>query len=214
MKDSTRIAGYKTVADWKNLRSRLRVNFNDSELWNEAYDFFEDRLQTRYFKPIKDIKDNDECNGEGFSIVAILCSLVEFLESTYIGEIYRYCADNQLQQYEYNKSKDMFVSFFENRMPFKTVFTSTNGLAVQFYKNVRCGLLHEASTKGNWTIRVDNITEFYEFRDGDNVVDRRLFEERIKDYLVFYKSQLLVDKQLQTAFIRKMNDIAGLNINY
>jgi len=214
MNDSIKIAGNKTVLEWKNLRNKLRAKPNDTNLWNEAYEFFDERLQTRYFKAIKDIKDNDELNGEGFSITAILCSLIEFLESTYTGEIYRYCRDNQLQQYEYNRSKEKFISFFENREPFNTLFTSTNGLAVGFYENIRCGLLHEASTKSNWIIRVDNNSEFYEYRDGNNVIDRNIFESQIKKYLEHYKTELLLLKELQEAFIRKFNNIAGLDINY
>jgi hypothetical protein len=214
MNDSIQIAGYKTVLDWKNLRNKLRAKPNDTSLWNEAYELFDERLQTRYFKAIKDIKDNDKLNGEGFSITAILCSLIEFLESTYTGGIYRCCRDIQLEQYEYNRSRDKFISFFENRKPFNTVFTSTNGLAVGFYENVRCGLLHEASTKLNWIIRVDNNSEFYEYRNGNNVIDRNILESRIKEYLECYNKELVLLKDLQEAFIRKFNNIAGLHINY
>lgn len=214
MNDTTRIAGYKTVLDWKNLRNQIRSDVNNSNLWNEAFDLFEDRLETRYFKPIKDIKENDQYNGEGFAITAILCSLIEFLESTFTGEIYRYCRDNQLQQFEYNKSKQKFISFFENRPSFNTIFTSANGLATQFYANVRCGLLHEASTKGNWTIRIDNSTNFYELRDESHVIDRIIFEKKIREYVSNYKTLLLANNNLKSAFIRKMNNTAGLQINF
>lgn len=214
MDDTTRIAGSKTVLDWKSLRNQIRIDFNNSGLWDESFDFFMERLETRYFKPIKDIKENDQYNGEGFAITAILCSLIEFLESTYTGEIYRYCHDNQLQPFEYNRSKQKFISFFENRPPFNTIFTSTNGLATQFYENVRCGLLHEASTKGNWTIRVDNSMNFYELKNRNHVIDREIFEEKIREYLSNYKNMLLANNNLKSAFIRKMNNIAGLQINF
>lgn len=214
MNDSTRIAGDKTVADWKDLRERIRINYNDTKLWDEAWSIFEGRLQTRYFKPIKDIKDNDTCNGEGFSIMAILCSLIEFLESTYTGEIYKYCQDHQLQKFEYNRSKQKFVSFLEQRPPINLIFNRTNGLATEFYEMVRCGLLHEASTKGNWTIRVDNNTEFYELHSGEKVIDRNKFEDKIKEYLEYYKTELFSSLDLQNAFIRKMNNIADLKINF
>lgn len=214
MNDKTKIAGGKTVLDWKNLRNRIRADFNNSNLWNEAFDFFEERLETRYFKPIKDIKKNDQCNGEGFAITTILCSLIEFLESTFTGEIYRYCPNNQLQEFEYNKSREKFISFFENRPPFNKIFTPANKLATQFYENVRCGLLHEASTKGNWIIRIDKTTDFYALRDGNHVINREIFEKKIREYLSNYKTLLLDDDNLKSAFIRKMNNIAGLQINF
>jgi len=94
------------------------------------------------------------------------------------------------------------------------IFTKANGLAKEFYEKVRCGLLHEASTKGNWIIRTDNFSEFHEYREPDNVIDRNIFELKIKEYLANYKAELLSDIDLQEAFIRKLNDLSGLNINY
>jgi len=214
MKDSTRIAGNKTVGDWKDIRNQIRNNPNSLDLWNKAFDFFQARLETRYFKPIRDIKNNDAYNGEGFAIVTILCSLIEFLETTWNGEVYRYHKDKkQLRQHEYRESKQKFLSFLVTKPPFNKVFKSEN-LAFDFYKNVRCGLLHEASTKGDWTIRADNETEFYELRDGEKVIDREIFEERIREYLEFYKKQLLNQGNLKKAFIRKMNNIADLDIYF
>lgn len=48
----------------------------------------------------------------------------------------------------------MFVDFLEANEPFKTMFTGA-GTAREFYSSVRCGLLHEARTKGRWRILVD-----------------------------------------------------------
>jgi len=213
MNDNTKIAGNKSVKDWKILRNKLRDNF-DISLWQEAYDFFEIRLNTRYFKPINAIKGQDKYMGEGFSITAILCSLIEFLETTWTGEKYKFCRDNELKDFEYNKSREKFISFLENRPPFSNVFSNKDDLALQFYQNVRCGLLHEASTKLNWIIRTDNNTEFYEFRDGEHVIDRELFEIKIKEFLKHYKTKLFENIPLQNAFIRKMNSISGLELNF
>ena len=170
MNDKIKIAGKKTVLDWKNLRDRIRQNPNNTDIWSEAYCLLDERLQTRYFKPINDIKRNGEFKGEGFSITTILCSLVEFLESTYTGEVYRYCKDDQLKLYEYNRSKGKFTSFLENRYPFNETFTKSNNLALGFYTNIRCGLLHEASTKSDWIIRVDNLSNFYKYKDGKHSI--------------------------------------------
>jgi len=214
MNETTKIAGIKTVKDWKILRDKLRSNSEIEDLWIEAYNFLESRLFTRYFKPINDIKNKGEFNGEGFSITAILCSLIEFLETTWTGEKYRFCNDNDLQEFEYNRSRLKFVSFLEKRPPFNMIFGKNSELSLQFYKNIRCGLLHEASTKLNWVIRIDNISEFYEFRNGEHVIDRNLFETRIKEFLEYYKTQLLKETNVKEAFVRKMNSIAGLELNF
>lgn len=213
MNDNTKIAGDKSVNDWKILRNKLRDSSNNC-LWQEAYDFFENRLNTRYFNPINAIKNQDKYIGEGFSITAILCSLIEFLETTWTGEKYKLCCDNKLNDFEYNGSKKKFISFLENRPPFSNVFSDKDGLALQFYENVRCGLLHEASTKLNWIIRTDNNSEFYEFINGEHVIDRELFEIKLKEFLNHYNTQLLQNVSLQNAFIRKMNSIAGLELNF
>ena len=47
----------------------------------------------------------------------------------------------------------MFVNFLSKREPFKQVFNEP--LAKEFYKNIRCPLLHEAATRGGWVIRID-----------------------------------------------------------
>lgn len=213
MDDSTRIAGYKTIKDWKNIREKIRKSSDDKN-WEEAFNFYMERLETRYFKPIKDIKNNDNFNGEGFSIMAILCSLVEFLETTWTGEVYRFCNSKHLKKFEYNQSKKKFLSFLENRPPFNSVFTKKSKLASEFYSDVRCGLLHEASTKGVWAIRVDNKSDVCELRDGQKIIDRELFEECINEYLEYYKEQLFKSKDLKSAFIRKINHIAGLPLNH
>ncbi|MBD0350568.1 MAG: hypothetical protein ICV65_05370, partial [Flavisolibacter sp.] len=102
--------------------------------------------------PLNAIKDNGTYRGEGFSIMAIICSLVEFPESTYQGINYRYRTkdDSPLGQYEYGGSSDNFISFLTQRSPFDKYFGKTK--AKGFYKNVRCGLLHEARTRGKISI--------------------------------------------------------------
>ena len=212
MNDLTRIAGHKTVGDWKEIRHELDQDFRGIEIWGKAYSFLEERLNSRYFKPIEDIKQNDDRNGEGFAIVTILCSLIEFLETTWSGEVYRYCKDHELNQFEYNRSKKKFISFLTSKPPFKNIFSED--LATKFYVNVRCGLLHEAATKSNWIIRVDNESIMYELRSGENVIDRNLFEGSIKEFITFYRSELFKSDMLKLAFIRKMNSISGLPINY
>src|SRR6267378_126363 len=148
----TRIAGSKTVADWQAFRAKLAPGA-DKGLWQEAArDYFHERLSTRYLEPIRAIQEHRTLQGEGFSMVAIQCTLVEFLESTARGLSYRYIRPGQrLGQHEYSNSSRLFVSFLWQRQPFAKEFL-TQVLARDFYVGVRCGLLHEARTKDGWTI--------------------------------------------------------------
>src|SRR5580692_5039394 len=84
------IAGSLTTDDWRNFRSAL-VPGGAPAAWSKAFDdYFHARLSLRYLAPIKVLQNNGTFQGEGFSIAAIQCSIVEFLESTIQGKSYRF----------------------------------------------------------------------------------------------------------------------------
>lgn len=207
--DDTRIAGTKTVKDWKDIKVRLK-GCNDPAVWDEAFkNFFEARLDSRYFEPVRAIeKMNQDC-GEGFAIVAIHCSLIEFLSATLEGKNYRYQKDGKppLGGNEYSDSRDMFVQFLRNRNPFRRMFT-TKSQAKDFYKSVRCGLLHEARTKGIWKIRVSNAPREAIDAAG-KVVYRNKMQAAFDEFMICYKKQLAVDADLQQSFIRKFDALCS-----
>lgn len=95
--------------------------------------FIQERLQERYIHPV-DALCSEERNG--FAIMALSCLLMETLESFYRG---------------WPKSKDpelAFCSFFDRQRRFD-VF---RGYAKEFYRNVRCGILHQGETAQGWRI--------------------------------------------------------------
>src|ERR1700678_3460658 len=146
------IAGDLTTDDWKAFKTSLTPGGEKTQ-WEKAFDdYFHTRLRLRYLDPIKVLQDNGTYLGEGFSIAAIQCSIVEYLESHPQGKSYRYRPRGAppVGPYEYSSSSDIFVSFLLNRTPFNNDFTE--GIARDFYEGVRCGLLHEARTKNGWTI--------------------------------------------------------------
>jgi hypothetical protein len=84
------IAGSLTTDDWNNFRATL-TRGGDPAVWNKAFeDYFHTRLSLRYLGPIKVLQDNGTFRGEGFSIAAVQCSIIEFLESTVQGKSYRF----------------------------------------------------------------------------------------------------------------------------
>lgn len=198
----TCIAGSKTRTDWNALRVRLLLP--EAEAWKEAFkDYFETRLNLRYLNPIKILQEHDTTKGEGFSILAIQCSLIEFLESTAQGKNYRYISRGQvLGPHEYSSSRKFFIAFLTDRVPFSNTFNKKS--ADDFYAGVRCGLLHEAQTKNGWRIKarspngvVANIQE--------RIVYRNNFHLALLEYINLYGVQLQADTQLQQAFIRKFD---------
>jgi hypothetical protein len=205
----TRIAGNKTVADWENARGDLLKGANESK-WNEIFrEFFLERIETRYFHPIIALGRMNRGKGEGFSIVALHCSLIEFLASTLEGKQYRYQRNGKpdLGIHEYSNSRDIFVKFLESQGPFDAIF-SDKGTAGDFYASVRCGLLHEARTKNGWRIKVSQSATLA-IDTRAKVIYRNKMQSAFGEFVDLYRQQLLVDAVLQQAFIRKFDSLCS-----
>lgn len=202
----TNIAGTKTIADWLIIRERLlRL---DAQVCCEAFtEYFEARLHLRYLHPISLLQEHGTFQGEGFSIVAIQCSLIEFLESTAQGKNYRHKKRHEvLGAYEYSSSQEVFVAFLRNRAPFSQVFDEAS--AQEFYFGVRCGLLHEAQTKNGWRILAENHVGAIA-NVKERIVYRNGFQAALLEYIASYGAELQVDTNLQQAFIRKFDNLCA-----
>lgn len=200
------IAGAKTRADWYAIRERLLLS--DAQAWREAFtEYFKARLQLRYLHPICILQEHGSFRGEGFSIVAIQCSLIEFLESTAQGTNYRYQKRGEPPgDHEYSSSQSVFVAFLRDRAPFSRVFDDAS--AQDFYFGVRCGLLHEAQTKNGWRIWAED--HFGAIADVENrIVYRNGFQAALLEYIESYGTELQVDTNLQQAFIRKFDNLCA-----
>jgi hypothetical protein len=200
----TYIAGKKTPDDWYRLRERLSVGTPYG--WREAFTgYFETRLNLRYLHPIKVLQEHGTSRGEGFSIVAIQCSLIEFLESTAQGTNYRHIRKGDaLSEHEYSSSQNVFVAFLTRRAPFSGTFNELS--AQDFYVSVRCGLLHEARTKNGWRIRAQHVQDTIA-APAKRIVYRNNFQSALLSYIHAYGEQLPQDAQLQEAFIRKFDHL-------
>lgn len=200
------IAGKKRVSDWRAFEPSL-IPGGEEGAWKKAYtSYFQARLSYRYLKPITTLQQNDTKNGEGFSIVAIQCSLVEFLESTLSGKSYslRLSSDPLIAQYQYSKSGAIFKDFLVKRPPFSREFDLA--LANDFYENVRCGVLHEARTKNGWTLSASNKNGSI-VEPNLKILYRNNFQTALLDFVGWYKRELPVRQDLQEAFLRKFNSL-------
>jgi hypothetical protein len=99
------------------------------------------------------------------------------------------------------------VNFLEVRQPFAGKFTKE--LAEDFYKGVRCGLLHEARTKKGWIIRghgpsgkLIDVEEKWR-----KIVYRDEFQNELLRFVEWYGETLPLDASLQEAFIRKFDSL-------
>ncbi len=206
MDKDIQIAGYLTVGDWLDLSEKLNNDMNNPALWDAALQYFDKRIQNRYLNPIKAIENNSNVEGEGFSVVAILCSLIEALESFNQGKTYRKATKgNPLDpNTEYFKSQSIFESFLNNREPFKSVFSNDD--ASSFYENVRCSILHEAATRNGWRISI-RTNQLVQKENNQVILNRVFFVQFIEQYIEQYKKELKSSLKLKQAYIRKFNSI-------
>ena len=201
----TQIAGWKTIDDWRTFRASLVVGGKPSS-WQKAYnEYFLTRLDLRYFNPIRILQKHGTFEGEGFSILAIQCTLIEFLESTVQGINYRFLRGNEvLGLNEYSSSRKVFVNFLCNRNPFDKEFDDK--IAMDFYSGIRCGILHEARTKNGWTVHAKSP-------DGNLINRKKLivyrdnFQRGLDDFTKWYGVVIQSDIAIQQAFVRKFDSV-------
>ena len=219
IQDDTFISAFKNVAQWKRIREQLVIgtlwgNSKKSE-WEVVFELLHTRIQTRFLNPIDWILEKRYDRGEGFSVVALQCILIEFLEAFYQGKIYT--TSEEPRKFEYNSSRQLFSDFLMNHEPFSKHFTSKAN-ANGFFDNIRCGLLHEAATKE--TSKINNAPNhemlvLFEPDDPNNMrIYRENFYKAIKEFIDSYRIELLSNKELQINFIRKMDDICGIKHAY
>lgn len=202
----TRIAGRQTVASWSARKAKLIIGGDQGD-WRSAYaDFFYERLRVRYLRPIQLLEETRRWNGEGFAIVALQCSLIEFLGATLQGKKYKHDPDgaNTDPDAEYSGSAKMFTWFLTSAPPFNEHFDKKSASA--FYSNVRCPLLHEARTSGGWVIRVGGVSEDL-IDKNEKIVWRDRFPGAFRKFLSWYEEELATNKDYQSAFLRKLNGL-------
>ena len=107
----------------------------------------------------------------GFASMAIGCLMVEALESFRQG-----WPDTK------DKSKAAFCSFFDAHAE----FAAFRGHAERFWKDVRCGILHQAETRGGWTIRREGPL----FDSKDHIVNATAFLRSLGKVLKGYRTNL------------------------
>ena len=220
-----RLFGRNTIQDWLDLRSKIISSPNDKFNWQKAIGLFDTRLETRYFNPIEKILRMRVTTGEGFAVMTLVCSLIEFLQSCYEGKTYQYKAAES--DFVYGDSGKKFKSFLLLHEPFKSIFTKPVSLpdkkiknfADDFYLNVRCGLLHEAATRNNWIIKTQksSITRPLVDISDENckIIFRESFVLAINVFIDNYKNALLNDikdngKSLRENFCRKVDALCNI----
>jgi hypothetical protein len=167
------------------------TNFmSDQTKQNEFAEFIHDRLFYRYINPflyapgIK-VKKEVDTNGiayeeytllykNGFSLMANSCLLIETLESFYRGWG-NTNGPNEIAFLKFFTRDSQFAKFAIDDMP------------SMFYKNIRCGILHQGETTGGWTLTRESS---FLLNKNKKIINATKFLETLKNSLENYKTNL------------------------
>ena len=153
--------------------------------------FIYERFFERYLEPFKGIKDKKKKNG--FSLMAIACLMIEALESFWQG-----LEDTK------GRSREVFIEFFSHCEELKDF----RGLEDEFYYDIRCGILHQAETRGGW--RISRKRDVPLLDKENRIINANKFHLRLEEYLKNYRNDLEIlglNSARWTNFKKKMNSI-------
>lgn len=147
---------------WRDKKEKIKIA-----------DFIYERHYSRYIKPFEyddEIYKKDYKNG--FAIMANCCLLIETIESFRRG-------------WAQSRNELNFLKFFTRENEFKEF--ATDDIPTQFYKHIRCGILHQGETTGGWSINRNSSNLLDKSKPEINAV---LFSERLKKALEGYRDEL------------------------
>ncbi len=148
--------------------------------------FITERFHERYFEPTIDAPSRN-----GFTLMAIGCLVIEALECFYEGR-----ADSD------GRSKAVFRRFLVR----PTGLQALGGGDDWFYKQIRCGILHQAETVGGW--RIHRGGPLLNVRG--RVINARRFIDLLRAAVLDYAKQLEAagpEDELWENFKKKMDAV-------
>lgn len=215
-------------SEWTKIREKLNQTYKYDITWEQAIGLFNKRLKRKYFDPVQLIINGKTLKGEGFTIVTVQCALIEMFAAFRQGKIFNHNKTSSSPKYEYKESQKMFTSLLRTATIFQDNFWKLNSKnkkvidqpynASDFYKYVRCGLMHEARTKDNWHItatpsskKVKTEKKFIVTDNGKIKIYRTVLHYRLLEYLTEYSGELRQDttdgKFLRKNFARKLDHL-------
>ncbi len=156
---NTLLSSSVKISDYKEF-----VETQNSE---KIIEFIKQRFSERYIMPMR----VEKYKKNGFTIMAISCLMIEALESFYQG----WNNSNR-------KSQLAFFNFFDRNDNFLFI----RDYSQEFYKYVRCGILHQGETTNGWHIRRDGKI----FNETTKTINAKLFHDQIEASLTNYCKKL------------------------
>mgnify|MGYP003612181445 CR=1 FL=1 len=163
---------------------------NKSKISNAIYErfyeryikifFYDSKEKYTYYKienDVEKIKQNTIFNAEyknGFSIMTNCSLLIETIVAFLQG-------DNKTTSYGENTFNNFFrkAEYYNNPL---SIFENQ-----KFYKNIRCGILHQGETYGGFKI----LREGKLFNKEEKIINAKLFCMEMNNLLISYKNELI-----------------------
>ena len=124
-------------------RLKSLLEGGEAESKKQIVDFIYHRLHERYIEPLLHVP----CNYKsGFLMMASACLLIETMQAFYSGR------NETRDENGRGNGEKSFREFFERESNFFPGFADEE---VDFYSNIRCGILHQAETKAGFSILRD-----------------------------------------------------------
>ncbi|WP_044478131.1 hypothetical protein [Paenibacillus antibioticophila] len=184
----------------------LRID-SDQETWDKAIDIFKDRIEGRFLLLIQELSHKAGFDYKSFeysfSSMALCCLLIETLFQFYKG------LNETRRGYNWQgMNVDAFKHFFRESEYFSS-YISDNESEV-FYRDIRCGILHQAQTKRNSQLTIDQDQMIHSIDNGIRV-DIGIFTDALIQEYESYTRRIKCAQDgsitLRENFIRKMNFI-------
>lgn len=93
--------------------------------------------------------------------------------------------------------------------PFKSHFNVS--LAKDFYKDVRCAILHQAETTNGWIVKDGKETDPIIYKEkSTNIIQWKPMQHSFEAFLSTYGGLVKTEMHIQSNFIFKWNKISNL----
>lgn len=167
---------YSDVDDSKHITVAMYERWAKDSQQDKIADLIVDRLVRRYIKPFDfDATEYRKSYKNGFAMLASYCLLIETLEGFYRG-------------WEKSRNELAFHKFFSRDSNFSEF--AIDDLPTIFYRDIRCGILHQGETSGGWLITRKNGDPL--LRHNPNSINATLFgkllEKSLNDYRILLKN--------------------------
>ncbi len=174
-----------------------------------------DRLYGRYLKPF-DFNDRNYVKNykNGFAIMANCCLLIEAIVSFRESDLKSTYQNSERCFGIFFTSEDRFKEFSKGGLSLidyknlKIIMGAENkGIPKEFYKDVRCGILHSGETRNKWKIVRNGVL----FDEENKRINAAKFLISLKYVIADFKKELNnedIDKSdIWTTYIDKLKDI-------